>query len=574
MKKLRVYLKEYKTECMLAPAFKMLEAVFELLVPLVVADIINYGIHLHDRAYIFSRVLLLLVLGLIGMIASITAQYFAARSAVGFATRIRQALFDHIQGLSYTELDSIGTNTLITRMTSDVMQVQNGLNMTLRLLLRSPFIVFGSMIMAFTISVKAALVFVVVIPILSLIVFLIMRVCIPLFQKVQQDLDRLLGMTRDNLVGIRVIRAFCKEKDSVHEFDETNDRFTRRNEQLGHISALINPLTYSTVNIATVALIYIGAWQVHFGILQQGHVVALYNYMAQIIVELIKLANLIVTINKAVACSGRIESILAVDTTMSYPETKIMQQRQNGSVCFQNVTFTYAKAKAASLTDLNFNVEKGQTVGIIGGTGSGKSSLVNLICRFYDVSRGRVLVDGVDVKDYPKHMLGDKIGVVPQQVVLFEGSIRDNLKWGKQEASDEELWDALTLAQAKEIVEKKAGGLDHRLEQNGKNLSGGQRQRLTIARALLKRPEILILDDSSSALDYATDVALRKAIHSLKDMTVFIVSQRISGIRNADLILVLDDGSIVGQGTHDTLLEHCEVYRDIYASQYPKEAIA
>lgn len=584
MKKLAVFLKGYEKETILAPLFKMLEAFFDLLVPLVVADIIDVGIAGASRNYVVSRVLILVLLAAAGLASSITAQYFAAKSSVGFATKLRQAMFDHIQSLSCAELDTLGTNTLITRMTSDINQVQSGLNMALRLLLRSPFIVFGSMIMAFTIDVKCALVFAVAIPVLSVVVYGIMLVSIPLFKKVQMQLDKVTGLTRENLTGVRVIRAFCREEDEVRNFDVQNETLTKMNETVGRISALMNPATYVLINIATIVLIRCGALQVSLGVLQQGDVVALYNYMAQMIVELIKLASLIVTINKAIACAGRVEKVLEVQPGMTFPETDGTAENspaagqypadpdQRGAVRFEHVTFTYSGAGAPALSDIDFDVKPGQTVGIIGGTGSGKTSLVSLIPRFYDVSAGCVSVDGRNVKDYPAGVLAERVGMVPQKAVLFKGSIRDNLRWGNEHASDEELRQAVRTAQAEEVVEGKTGGLDFELEQNGRNLSGGQRQRLTIARALAKQPEILILDDSASALDFATDAALRAAIRHMEgSTTVFIVSQRTSSIRQADLILVLDDGVLAGKGTHAELMKNCGVYQEIYYSQFPEE---
>jgi ABC-type multidrug transport system fused ATPase/permease subunit len=584
MKKLAVFLKGYEKETILAPLFKMLEAFFDLLVPLVVADIIDVGIAGANRNYIVSRVLILVLLAAAGLTSSITAQYFAAKSSVGFATKLRQAMFDHIQSLSCAELDTLGTNTLITRMTSDINQVQNGLNMALRLLLRSPFIVFGSMIMAFTIDVKCALVFAVAIPVLSVVVYGIMLVSIPLFKKVQMQLDKVTGLTRENLTGVRVIRAFCREEDEVRNFDVQNETLTKMNETVGRISALMNPATYVLINIATIVLIRCGALQVSLGVLQQGDVVALYNYMAQMIVELIKLASLIVTINKAIACAGRVEKVLEVQPGMAFPETDGTGENSlaggqhpaapetRGAVRFEHVTFTYSGAGAPALSDIDFEVKPGQTVGIIGGTGSGKTSLISLIPRFYDVSAGCVSVDGRNVKDYPAGVLAERVGMVPQKAVLFKGSIRDNLRWGNEQASDEELRQAVKTAQAEEVVAGKTGGLDFELEQNGRNLSGGQRQRLTIARALTKKPEILILDDSASALDFATDAALRAAIRHMEgSTTVFIVSQRTSSIRQADLILVLDDGALAGKGTHAELMKNCGVYQEIYYSQFPEE---
>lgn len=573
MKKLAVYLKDYKKESILAPVFKMLEALFDLLVPLVVARIINHGIANRDRGEILGEVGLLVLLAVIGLTCSITAQYFAAKASVGFATNLRQALFDHVQSLSFADFDKLGTNTLITRMTSDINQVQNGLNMALRLLLRSPFIVFGSMIMAFTINVRCALVFVVAIPVLCVVVYGIMVGTIPLYRKVQAALDKLLGTTRENLTGVRVIRAFCKEQDEIEEFDQRNENLTRMNLFVGRISALMNPVSYALINIATIILIQQGAVQVNLGNMEQGDVVALYNYMAQIIIELIKLGSLIITINRSIACADRVAGVLDVKPGMAYPAGAAAAVAGSApAVKFDHVTFTYQDAAAPSLTDIDFTANKGETIGIIGATGSGKSSLVNLIPRFYDVTEGMVSVDGQDVRTYGKGELIDRIGVVPQRAILFQGSVRSNMQWGNENATDEQIWKALETAQVKDVVEGKEGKLDFEIEQGGRNLSGGQKQRLTIARALVKDPEILIMDDSSSALDFATDAALRKALRHLnKDMTVFIVSQRTSSILQADKIIVLDDGEVVGMGTHDELLENCKTYQEIFYSQFPEE---
>ena len=576
MKKLLVYLSHYKKESVLGPLFKLLEASFELLVPLVMAAVIDKGIAGKDTGYVVRMCLVMVGLGVIGLVCSVTAQYFAAKAAVGFATGVRHALFSHIQSLSYTEMDTLGTSTMITRMTSDVNQVQSGVNMTLRLFLRSPFIVFGAMAMAFTINVKAAMLFVVTIPLLSIVVFGIMLATMPLYKKVQAGLDRVLGSTRENLTGVRVLRAFNKEEEELKRFSERNGALTRMQVFAGRISALMNPMTYVIINGAVVALIWTGAIQVDGGIITQGQVVALVNYMSQILVELIKLANLIVTITKALACASRISAVLETESSMTSPSeegwTEAMETGERGTVEFSHVELTYKNAGAHSLTDVNFKAERGQTIGIIGGTGSGQSSLVNLIPRFYDATEGAVLVDGRDVKEYPLHVLRDKIGVVPQKAVLFKGTIRDNLRWGKEDAGEEELWEALALSQAKEFVEKKADGLDTMINQGGKNLSGGQRQRLTIARALVKKPEILILDDSASALDFATDAKLRAAIRGMKErLTVFIVSQRAASIQYADQIIVLDDGEVAGIGSHETLLAGCPVYQEIYYSQFPKE---
>lgn len=572
MRTLAPFLKNYKKESILAPFFKFLEVVFDLLVPVVIARIIDVGIARDDRGFIIQNFLILILMAAAGLTVSITAQYFAAKASVGFATELRQAVYDHVQGLSYTELDRLGTDTLITRLTDDINQVQNGLNMGLRLLLRSPFIVIGSMVMAFTINVRCALIFAAAIPVLFLVVFVIMYLSIPLFGRVQGKLDAVTGLTRENLTGVRVIRAFCREKEAVEEFDQSNLALTKLNEFVGRLSALLNPVTYVLINIATVILINNAGLQVSLGNMQQGEVVALYNYMAQMIVELIKLASLIITLNKSAACAGRVADILKVDSTMEFAGSSSGDSTGSRSVEFQNVTFSYQGTGAPSLTDISFSVKRGETVGIIGGTGSGKSTLVNLIARFYDATSGEILLDGENIKNYSRQALRDKIGVVPQRASLFKGSIRDNMKWGREDATDEEIWSALTTAQAREIVESKPGQLDFALEQNGKNLSGGQRQRLTIARALVKNPEILILDDSASALDFATDAALRKALAGLGgQVTTFLVSQRAASIRQADQILVLDDGALCGLGTHDTLIRSCSTYREIYFSQFPEE---
>ena len=576
MKRLLVYLKDYRKESILGPLFKLLEASFELLVPLVMAAIIDKGIANRDTGYVIRMCLVMVALGIIGLICSVTAQYFAAKAAVGFATGVRHALFSHIQKLSYTEIDTLGTSTMMTRMTSDVNQAQSGVNMTLRLFLRSPFIVFGAMIMAFTINVRAAMIFVVTIPLLSIVVFGIMLITMPLYKKVQAGLDKVLGTTRENLTGVRVLRAFNKEEEERERFSERNESLTKMQIFAGRISALMNPITYVIINGAVAVLIWTGAIQVDSGIITQGEVVALVNYMSQILVELIKLANLIITITKALACAGRIAAVLETepDMTASAPEEWKADQDTGlrGTVEFSHASLIYKNAGAESLTDVNFRAERGQTIGVIGGTGSGKTSLINLIPRFYDVSDGAVLVDGVNVKDYPFEVLREKIGVVPQKAVLFKGTIAENLRWGKKDADEKEMWEALELSQAKEFLEKKEGGLDWSVAQGGRNLSGGQRQRLTIARALVKKPEILILDDSASALDFATDARLRKAIRGMKEkLTVFIVSQRASSIQYADQIVVLDDGAVVGIGTHEELLESCGVYQEIYYSQFPKE---
>lgn len=573
MKKLLIYLKAYRKEACLAPIFKMLEAVFELFVPLVIKGIIDYGIAAEDRAYCLRMGLLLLLLAVIGLAMATTAQWFSARAAAVFAAKIKQVLMEHIQKLSYTELDTIGTSTLITRMTSDVNQVQTGTNLVLRLFMRSPFIVFGSMIMAFTIDFKAAMIFVITIPLLSVVVFGIMLSSIPLYKKVQSQLDRVLGITRENLTGVRVIRAFNKEEEEISHFKTENEQFTRLQTFVGKISALMNPLTFVIVNSAILVLVWTGAWRVEGGILTQGAVVALVNYMSQILVELIKLADLIINITKAVACGNRIQKVLEVEPSMENGSKECIEEKrtQANAVDFNHVSLTYSGAGAPSLTDIDLHVKTGQTIGIIGGTGSGKTSVVNLIPRFYDATQGNVLVFGKPVKEQDMESLRSQIAVVPQKAVLFAGTIRENMKWGKEDATDEEIMEALTIAQAAEVVQKKEGGLDAFVEQGGKNLSGGQRQRLTIARALVRKPRILILDDSASALDFATDAALRKAIREMKNApTVFIVSQRTSSIRFADQILVLDDGKSVGVGTHDELLKTCSVYKEIYDSQYKK----
>ena len=582
MKKLLVYLKDYKKESILGPSFKLLEATFELIVPLVMAAIIDTGVATGDKSYIMKMCMVLVLLAVIGLTCSITAQYFAAKAAVGFATKLRHALFAHIERLSFTEMDTVGTATLITRMTSDVNQVQNGVNLVLRLFLRSPFIVFGAMVMAFTIDVKAALVFVVTIPLLSIIVFGIMLISIPLYKKVQSALDKVLGITRENLTGSRVIRAFNKEDDETVHFNENNDLLTRAQIYVGKISALMNPLTYVIINGAIVVLVWTGAVRVDNGYITQGEVVALINYMSQILVELVKLANLIININKSIACGNRIQSIFEMQPSITdgsgqkvdkvRTDTADRSEEAEYAVEFSHVGLTYAGAGDESLTDIDFKVKKGETIGIIGGTGSGKSSVVNLIPRFYDVTSGFIKVDGKDVKDYPLEELRGKIGTVLQKAVLFHGTIRENLKWGNPDATEEDLNRAITVAQAKEFVDNKEGRLDFEIEQGGKNLSGGQRQRLTIARAVVKKPEILILDDSASALDFATDAALRKAIREMEgETTVFIVSQRAASIQHADRIVVLDDGKIVGLGTSEELLESCEVYQEIYNSQFKKQ---
>ena len=602
MRKLLIYLKDYKKESILGPLFKLLEASFELIVPLVVASMIDVGIPAQDKGYIVKMALVLVALGIIGLTSSVTAQFFAAKAAVGFATKVRHALFEHIQKLTFGQMDSQGTATLITRMTSDVNQVQNGVNLVLRLFLRSPFIVFGAMIMAFTVDVKAALIFVVVIPLLLIVVFAILLISIPMFGRVQENLDQVMRTTRENLTGSRVIRAFAKEPEEIEEFQRENRVLRNVQVVAGRVSALMNPVTYIIINGGLMALIYVGALQIEGGILSQGQVVALINYMSQILVELIKLANLIITVTKAIACGNRIEAVMEIPA--GFPEEsgetgrspmqddmKLTESKKGSGksgislsteelpredcpykVVFDQVGMAYNEGGDEAISDVNLKVKKGETIGVIGGTGSGKSTLVNLIPRFYDVTRGRVLVDGIDVRDMEPEKLRSKIGMVLQKAVLFRGTIRENLFWGNEGADDEEIWKALETAQAKEFVEQKEDGLDTMIEQEGRNLSGGQRQRLSIARALVRKPEILILDDSSSALDYATDLKLRQAIKALPgDMTVFIVSQRASSLMHAEQILVLDDGDVVGLGTHEELLKNCETYREIYNTQIEKK---
>ena len=577
MKRLMMYLKDYKKESILAPLFKLLEAFFELLVPLVMANIIDYGISNRNMGYIGKMGLLLLLLGVVGLASSITAQFFAAKAAVGFSTQLRQALFDHIEDLSFTDIDKAGTSTMITRMTSDVNQVQSGINMTLRLFLRSPIIVFGAMIMAFTIDVKCALIFVVAIPLLSVVVFGIILSTIPMYKKVQSKLDQVLGITRENLTGVRVIRAFHQEAKEADRFRENNEALSATQIFVGKISACMNPVTYIIVNGAIIALIYTGAVQVNIGNLSQGEVVAIINYMNQILVELVKLANLIVTMTKALACAERVASVFDIGADAAYvgaQNQKLADKVDKSApfLDFKHVSLTYQGAGAPTLQDMNFTVNRGDTVGIIGGTGSGKTSLVNLIPGFYPATEGEILLEGRDIKTMGDEELRGRIGVVPQKAVLFKGTIRSNLQWGKPDATEEEMWRALELAQASEVVDGKPGKLDATVAQNGKNFSGGQKQRLTIARALVRNPEILILDDSASALDYATDAKLRAAIRTLEDKTTtFIVSQRASTIRHADKIIVLDDGEIAGMGTHDELLKDCTVYQEIYYSQYPEQ---
>lgn len=583
MKTLLAYLKGYKKESILAPLFKMLEAYFELFVPLVMAAIIDVGIANQDKPYIVKMCFVLIALGIIGLVCSITAQYFAAKAATGVGTGIRHGLFEHIQKFTFTEMDQLGTSTLITRMTSDINQIQSGVNLVLRLFLRSPFIVFGAMIMAFTVDVKAALVFVVTIPLLSLIVFGIMLVTMPMYKKVQADLDQVLLATRENLTGARVIRAFNKEEDETKRFENANQILTDAQKYVGRISGMMNPLTYIIVNGAIIALIYVGAVRVDIGDLTQGQVVALINYMSQILVELVKLANLIISVTKAAACLNRVESVLAVKPDMNegYVRWKSNSSEADRDlknkipvVEFSHVSLTYKGTSDTSLSDINFCAEKGQTIGIIGGTGSGKSSLVNLIPRFYDATDGTVKINGRDIKEYQTENLREHIGVVLQKAVLFKGSIADNLRWGKEDATEQEMYEALDISQAREFVDTKQGGLEFQIEQGGRNLSGGQKQRMTIARALVRKPEILILDDSASALDFATDAALRKSIKEMKNQpTVFIVSQRAASIQYADQIIVLDDGAMAGIGTHEELLKDCPVYQEIYYSQFPKEAV-
>jgi ATP-binding cassette subfamily B multidrug efflux pump len=572
MKKLLLYLKGYIKESILGPLFKLLEASFELFVPIVIKSIVDIGIGQADRVYIVKMCLLLVLLGVVGMVFSVTAQYFAAKASVGFVTRLRHALFKHIGQMSYTEIDTLGTSGMITRMTSDMNQVQSGMNLTLRLLLRSPFIVFGAMIMAFTVDANAALTFVVAIPALSIVVFAIMLLSIPLYKKVQQRLDKVLNSTRENLTGVRVIRAFGLEEKEIADFDKHNEELTETQKFVGGVSALMNPLTYVIINLSIIWLIHIGALRVSTGLLTQGSVIALYNYMSQILVELIKFANLIITITKAVASGNRISAVLNMESSLVEKDNAPQDIKSKYAVEFRNVGLQYKNAGEESLTNIHFSVRHGEVIGIIGGTGSGKSSLVNMIPRFYEATSGEVFVDGINVKDYPLKSLRNKIGIVPQKAVLFKGSIRENMKWGNKDAADEEILDAINMAQASQIVAQKKEGLDFVIEQGGKNLSGGQRQRLTIARALVKKPEILILDDSSSALDFATDAALRKALREMKgNPTFFIVSQRTSSIQHVDKIIVLDDGEIAGMGKHDELLENCEVYREIYDSQFKKE---
>lgn len=574
MKQILKYLKEYKKECICAPLFKLLEASFELIVPLVMAAIIDNGITASDKSYIWKMGGVLVLLAAVGLISSVTAQYFAAKAAVGFSTKLRHILFEKIESLSFSKMDTVGTSTLITRMTSDINQVQSGVNLVLRLFLRSPFIVFGAMAMAFTVNVRAAMVFAVTIPLLSIVVFSVMAASLPLYKKVQSSLDTVLSHTRENLEGTRVIRAFNKQNDEIDSFNRDNEFLTNMQQVVGRISALTNPLTFIIINIATIAVIVSGGKQVYAGILTQGEVVALVNYMSQILVELIKLANLIVQVTKAVACGNRIADVLSIPSKLPEKNPKLIGAKDGApEVEFDHVCMTYEGAADETLTDISFTVQKGQTIGIIGGTGSGKSSLVNLIPRFYDATKGTIRIQGNDINDYDAVQLRDKIGVVMQKAVLFAGTIADNLRWGKNDATEEEMWKALDIAQATEVVKGKEGGLDYMIEQGGKNLSGGQKQRLTIARAVVKDPDILILDDSASALDFATDASLRAALKGMHgDKTIFIVSQRTSSIQFADNIIVLDDGQMVGFGPHEELLETCETYKEIYDSQFKKES--
>ena len=576
MKNLIKYLKPYTKESILAPFFKLLEVAFDLMVPVVVAKMIDTGVAQQDYTFIFRCAAILLAMALLGLLCSVTAQFFAARASAGFGASLRQTMFDHIQRFSFSMLDRAGSDTLITRINDDVNQVQNGVNMCLRLILRSPFIVFGATAVAFTVNVKCAVIFAVTVPVLFAVIFAIMLVSIPLFKKVQEKLDRITELTRENLTGVRVIRAFGREKYAAGEFEDSNRELTRLNEFVGKISAVLNPLTYAMINIAAVILIDKAAIEVNLGNLQQGETVALYNYMMQIIVELIKLAALIITLNKSVACAGRISEVLDMKPDMEYPEADtVSYEAGNPAVEFADVTFSYENAAAPSLKNISFAVENGQTAGIIGGTGSGKTTLVNLIARFYDATEGKVLIDGTDIKNYSKETLEKRCGIVQQKTVLFKGSIRDNLRWGNEKADDEKLWKALETAQAKDVAAGKPGQLDFELERGGGNLSGGQRQRISIARTLVKEPEILIFDDSFSALDFATEAALRKALHNMeRQAAVFIVSQRISAIRNSDIIIVLDNGVMAGKGSHEELMNSCETYREIYYSQFPEERCA
>ena len=569
MKQILRYMRGYIKECVLGPLFKLLEASFELMIPLVVAQIVDVGIANNDAGYIVKMCLIMVGLGIVGLISAVTAQFFAAKAAVGFSARLREALMRKLLGMSYTQIDHLGTSTMVTRMTSDINQVQNGVNLTLRLLLRSPFVVFGAMVMAFTIDAQAALVFVGVIPVLCVVVFGIMLITMPMYKAVQSRLDGVTSVARQNLTGVRVLRAFCKERDEIQDFEKRTQELTDSQLSAGRISAIMNPLTFVIINLAVVVLVYVGALKVYDGILTQGLVIALYNYMSQILVELIKMANLIITITKAVACGNRINMVLQAQ--VGEPEGGEMLLLK-GAVEFRNVSVKYAGASGEALEHISFKVEPGQTVGIIGGTGAGKTSLVNLISGLYQPESGHVLLDGADIASLDLKSLRTQVGIVPQKAVLFRGTIRDNLLWGRENATDEELWEALELAQAREVVKDKPGELNARVEQGGANLSGGQRQRLTIARALVRQPKILIMDDSASALDYATDARLRLAIRGMKNPpTTFIVSQRAASVRFADVILVLDDGELVGCGTHAELLSSCAVYQEIYYSQFPKE---
>lgn len=571
MSKLLKYLKKYKIESILAPFFKLIEVAFELTVPLIVSTIIDVGIENGDKVYIIKRCLLLGLLGILGLCSTLVAQYFSAKASVGFATDIRHALFKHIGKLSYSQLDSLGAPTLITRLTGDINQVQTGTNLTLRLVLRSPFVVFGAVIMAFTVDVKSSLVFVVAVPALAAVVFAIMLVCIPMYRKVQQKLDGLLSKTRENLLGTRVVRAFCKEEEEIADFDAKNNALTEMQTAVGRISAFMNPATFVLINLAIIALIYVGAIRVDSGAISRGAVVALYNYMSQILVELIKLANLIISVTKAIACGNRIQSVLDIEPATVPGTVTDGNENSEYSVEFDKACLSY-NGSEESLHNIDLKIKRGSSIGVIGSTGSGKTSLVNLIPRFYDVTGGYVLVDGVDVRDYDTKALRSKIGVVSQKKALFAGTVRDNIRFGKQDATDEEIWQALETAQAKQMIEDKSGQLDFVLEQEGKNLSGGQRQRMTIARALVRKPEVLILDDAASALDYATGAALNKALRNTDFApTVITVSQRVAAIRNADTIVVLDEGEIVGMGTNDELLRSCEVYKEIFDSQLEKE---
>ena len=581
MKNILKYLKDYKKETVLGPLFKLLEASFELIVPLVMAQIIDVGIRNKDISYVLQMIGVMILLGVVGLVCSITAQYYAAKAATGFGTSLRHNLFKHIQSLSYTEMDTLGSTTLITRMTSDINQAETMVNLFLRLFLRSPFVVIGAMIMAFYVNIKGALVFVVAIPLLAIVVFGVMLVSIPLYDKVQSGIDKILVSIRENLTGVRVIRAFHKEEQEKQEFEKKNSILVGAQLRVGKISAILNPITYTMINVAIIAVIWVGAKEVDDGVISQGEVVALINYMSQILVEMIKLANLIISMNKGVACANRISKVFDVEPSLTDPKiqvfdndkVEVIKQLQENQIVFDNVSFRYKDASADSLTNISFNVDRGETIGIIGGTGSGKSTLINLIPRFYDVSQGDIIIDGINVKDYPLGSLRGKIGIVPQKAVLFKGTIRENLKWGKKDAKEEEIESALISSQAMDFIQEKNNKFDFMVQQGGKNLSGGQRQRIAIARALIRQPEILILDDSSSALDYATDARLRKAIGELDEsMTTFIVSQRAASILNADKIIVLNDGKMVGCGPHKELINECEIYQEIYYSQFPKEA--